>query len=248
MGGFSWATFGAASTLSLLMACGESHGNGTGDDGAGADAGGNSNGGTGGANANSGGTGAGRAGAASGSAGQGAAGRAAAVGLQMTLTAPAAADNPEGRSCPVLPNGSRSYGIGQPHGDGTLEDGTDGVELACTVRASGEISLELDAENQVPGLSGAFGMTLSGVIGSETDATLNPATLEFFDEAAGTMSSPGTHPCTLSSPPGTAGVTHQPGALWARFTCPLITSLIDPADGCRAEGVVAIEYCRTGED
>lgn len=162
------------------------------------------------------------------------------------LTNPMAGDNPEGRTCKVQPNGSRSYQIGQPHGAGTIADGTDGVELACTVTESGQLSVDLGAQNQAVGLPGVFGMTFDGVIGSTTDRTQNSATLAFFDSEAGNLLTEASGPlCTFSAADGATTITHLPGALLAAFTCPLLAAPDAVNDGCRATGTIALEYCET---
>lgn len=173
----------------------------------------------------------------------------AAVGLEAALRGPFPEDNPEGRRCQVQPNGSRSYVIGRANGDGTVEDGKDGVKLKCTVKAAGQLSIDLNANNQAVGLPGQFSMILEGTIHDKMDGTQNTGTLGFHDAYAGSMKTGvATPPCTFSPTTTGGAITQKAGALIAKFTCPLINSVDSPGDGCRAEGTIAVEYCQTGDE
>jgi hypothetical protein len=148
----------------------------------------------------------------------------------------------------VQPNGSRVYQVGQPNGDGTVENGTAGIELSCFVTESGQFSIDLFARNQAVGLPGDFGINLDAVIQSETDAAQNTGLVEFFDPDAGTMQAGGTAPlCTFGPPSAGGGIILKAGALLVGFTCPLLATPESPTEGCRAEGTVAVEFCETGE-
>lgn len=169
-----------------------------------------------------------------------------AIGLEASLRPALLEDNPDGRSCQVQPNGSRSYMIGRANGDGTVENGKDGVEVSCFVTEDGQLAVELSAENQAVGQSGSFGMSLSGAIDSKTDVAQNTGSLGFRDAYAGLLvTNATTPPCTFGPPTAGGAITQKAGALLAKFTCPLILSVDSPSDGCRAEGTIAIEYCGT---
>jgi hypothetical protein len=171
-----------------------------------------------------------------------------AIGIQVALQTPAAQDNPQNRQCQVQPNGSRSYIVGKADGDHTVENGKGGVELKCTVRESGEVNIELFAQNQAVGLPGNFSYNLSANVSSLTDATMNTGSLAFFDPDAGRMISPVTPLCTLAPPTPGGTITREPGAMIAAFTCPILISPDNPGEGCRATGTFAVEYCKTGEE
>jgi len=172
-----------------------------------------------------------------------------AIGLQVALAPPAAQDNPDGRQCQVQPNGSRSYVIGKADGDHTVEDGKDNVDLSCTIRKSnGQVQVDLFAPNQAVGLPGNFGFNLKATVGSPTDPTQNTGTLGFFDPDAGSLTTPTSPLCTLSPPAAGKPITLEPGALHAAFNCPLLINVGNPGEGCRASGIVAVEYCKTGEE
>jgi hypothetical protein len=172
----------------------------------------------------------------------------AAIGVQVSLQTALAQDNPQGRQCQVQPNGSRSYVIGRPDGDHTVEDGKSNVELTCTIRESGEVKIDLFAPNQAVGLPGNFSFNLNAGVASLTDATQNTGTLGFFDPDAGRMNTPATPLCTLAPPTAGGQITREPGAMIAAFTCPILISPENPGEGCRATGTFAVEYCKTGEE
>jgi hypothetical protein len=172
----------------------------------------------------------------------------AAIGIQVALQTPLAQDNPQGRQCQVQPNGSRSYQVGKPDGNSTVENGKSGVEVSCTVRESGEVKIDLFAANQAVGLPGNFNFNLSANVSSLTDATQNTGALGFFDPDAGRMRTPVSPLCTLSPPMSQSQITRKAGAMIAAFTCPLLESPDAPGEGCRASGTFAVEYCKTGEE
>ncbi|HEY3496953.1 MAG TPA: hypothetical protein VGK73_19775 [Polyangiaceae bacterium] len=172
-----------------------------------------------------------------------------AIGLEAALRPAYPEHNPDGRRCQVQPSGSRSYVIGRANGGGTVEDGKDSVKLSCTVRENGSFSIEVNANNMAPNLTGSFGMNLGGSIRSKTDGTQNTGQLGFRDSYAGLMGpSATTPPCTFSPPSASEPIVQKAGAMVTSFVCPLIVSTDSPGDGCRAEGKIAVEYCKTGEE
>lgn len=173
-----------------------------------------------------------------------------AVGIQVVMQNPLTQDNPDGRTCKAQPNGSRTYTVGAPNGDATVENGKDGVELSCTVRQNGgALDFELYAPNRTQGLTGTFAISMTGRVVAPGDATQNTASVGFTDPGmAGSLSNPPNTPCTLAPPPNSNQITLQPGAIFASFTCPLLINQGNPGDGCRGTGTFALEYCNTGEE
>jgi hypothetical protein len=172
-----------------------------------------------------------------------------AIGIQVIMQPPLAANNPDERRCPAQPNGSRTYTVGAPDGDHTVENGKDGVELTCTIKESGDVYFQLFSPNRTTNLTGVFAMTLKGRVVSKTDATQNSASVSFSDSAnLGALTTPAVPGCTLGPVAPATEITLQPGALFASFSCPLLTAPNSPGDGCQGTGKFAIEYCNTGEE
>jgi hypothetical protein len=168
----------------------------------------------------------------------------AAAGFNLTLTNPTLATTPP-RVCTAGSSGTRTYIIGKPDSNGTVESGKDGVTVECTVNRSGQVSVTVSGTDDNPAPPQKYvSMTLNGQIRSNTDPSMNPATMTFY--------SPDTDQLrTLPSYPGcTIGPVSalQDGALLTDFSCDLIGGAEDTTSGCRVTGKIALEYCKTGKE
>jgi hypothetical protein len=121
----------------------------------------------------------------------------------------------------------------------TLEDGTDGASVACSVLPDG--TFEVDGGGNDPQITppgGLINFTMNGAANARggtnvrglavyTPLTLSLATAEGFP------------PCGMTN-------VHEmtPGALWADFDCPALTNPSEPTIACHASGTIVIEYCR----
>jgi hypothetical protein len=169
----------------------------------------------------------------------------AAMGISLSLSAPLTTEvsNVGSRSCPAGGSGAFTYTIGQPLPNKTIEDGTDNVKVDCTVRGDNSFSA------QASGLDGhtkeILSMNVSGRITDKNSATANMGQLTFY-----TPNTLALQTQTSQYPGCTFGpvTTLKKGAILTEIKCPIIVALDDSTSGCRAEGTIAFEYCKTGEE
>jgi hypothetical protein len=168
----------------------------------------------------------------------------AAAGLTVTLTNPRIDTTPP-RLCTAGSSGTRTYIIGKPDGNGTVESGKDGVKVECTVNRNGTVSVTASGTDDNPSPPQKFvSVTLNGTIKSNTDPTMNPATMTFYSPDTNQLRTLPDYPgCTLG--PVSA---LQDGALLTDFSCDLIGGAEDTTSGCRVTGKIALEYCKTGKE
>lgn len=164
----------------------------------------------------------------------------AAIGLSLTLSPPQALPTVDinGRSCTAGGTGEQTYTIGAPAPNRTLENGTDGATVNCTVRADGSFTLE------AAGVDSTTKQRLAlNFAGSAESQTASTGSIQFYSPDTGALYTTSPYPdCTVG--PATIVKT---GALLTDFSCPIIVAE-DPSSGCAAKGTLAVEYCRTGEE
>lgn len=164
----------------------------------------------------------------------------AAIGLTLTLSPPEPVTTVDisGRSCTAGGVGTSTYTIGKPAANGTIENGTDGVMVDCTVRADGSFALEAagsDTETKQR-------LSLS-VTGTAERSATSSGSLQVYTPDTLALGTGSPFPdCTL----GPATIVKL-GALLTDFSCPIVVG-DDPSAGCAAKGTIAVEYCKTGEE
>ncbi len=193
------------------------------------------------ASSGAGGTGASGGTSAGGTGGSSDAPASAAMGVTLSLKPPSAASVPGlgGRTCNAGTSGAFTYAIGSPAPGKTIENGTLGVMVSCSVTADREFNLRgggMDANGAQP-LSFSF----TGTVGSTTDPSQNAAAMTFFSPDTGHLSTLASFPsCTF----GPVTVI-KAGAILTDFDCPLIGAADDLTSGCAVHGTIAFEYCQT---
>jgi hypothetical protein len=194
------------------------------------------------------------AGGTSGTAGGGTGGSAlpSKVGLNALLGNPdASASDVAGRSCPAstgiewdvgahVTQGGMIIDVDSPTPTdfgSTLEDGELDTEITCSVTATGGFEIAGGGvDPQITRPNGMIQFTFSGTAEPQANlevALYTPVTLALQSEA-------GFPPCVV-----TDVHEHAPGALWADFECPALTTPGNPSVACRANGTVVVEYCAT---
>jgi hypothetical protein len=163
------------------------------------------------------------------------------MGVTLSLKPPSAASVPGlgGRTCNAGTSGAFTYAIGTPAPGQTIEDGTLGVMVSCSVTADREFNLMgsgVDANGEHP-----LSFTFTGTVSSTTDASQNAAAMTFFSPDTGHLSTLASFPtCTF----GPVTVI-KPGAILTDLDCPLIGAPDDSTSGCAVHGTIAFEYCKT---
>jgi hypothetical protein len=165
----------------------------------------------------------------------------AAGGVDVMLSPPSSTIS-QGRGCNAGTSGAFTYVIGQPNPGKTIEDGTKGVTVSCTIKANGDFDASIkgtDANGKQP-----VSFSFTGTMKDKATPASNSSAMTFF--------SPDTsHLYTLAGfPLCTVGpvVTYKAGAMLTDIDCPLIGSPDDSVSGCKVHGTIAFEYCKTGEE
>jgi hypothetical protein len=165
----------------------------------------------------------------------------AAGGVDVRLSAPTLADVGS-RNCNAGTVGGFEYVIGQPDPGKTIEDGTNGVNVSCTIKADGNFDASIKGTDKNGKQPVSFSFT--GVMKDKTNPASNSSAMTFF--------SPDTsHLYTLADFPAcTVGpvVTYKPGAMLTDIDCPIIGASDDSTSGCKVHGTIAFEYCKTGTE
>jgi hypothetical protein len=165
----------------------------------------------------------------------------AAGGVDVML-GPPAASVAMGRGCNAGTSGAFTYVIGQPNPGKTIEDGTHGVTVACTIKANGDFDASIkgvDGNGKKP-----VSFSFTGSVKDQATPASNTSAMTFFSPDTGHMN-------TLADfPPCTIGpvVTYKAGAMLTDVDCPLIGVTDDSVSGCKVHGTIAFEYCKTGEE
>src|SRR5262249_52408007 len=131
--------------------------------------------------------------------------------------------------------------IGQPLPNKTIEDGTRGVTVTCTVR--GDHTFQAQAAGPDGNTKEKLSMNVSGKITDANSATVNIGQLTFYTPNTQALHTSGDHTCTL----GPVTILKK-GAILTEIKCPMLIATDDSTSGCRAQGTIAFEYCKTGEE
>jgi hypothetical protein len=163
----------------------------------------------------------------------------AAMGVSLMLRPPSSASvsNLGGRSCNAGTSGAFTYVIGSPPPGKTIEDGTQGATVSCSVMANGEFSLTGGGVDQNGRQPVAF--SFIGTIVNRTDVSQNVGAMTFFSPDTGHLNTLAEFPLCTFGPV----TTLKPGAILTDFDCPLIGSPDDSTSGCAVHGTLAFEYC-----
>ena len=185
--------------------------------------------------------------------------RPAKLGLYMMIRNPDPIPEVAGRTCPTstgvewdigksIVQNNMVVGVDSPSPTDfgtTLEDGKSGANITCTVRKSGSVNSDgggTDPMITPPG--GIINFTLNGTAKKSGTPATNAITVAIYTPLTLSLSSNSGFPgCSM-----TAVHEQAPGALWADFNCPALTSPSEPSRACRASGTIVLEYCKTGEE
>ena len=168
----------------------------------------------------------------------------AAAGFTITLQNPSIATTPP-RLCNAGTSGSRTYIIGEPTSQGTIESGKDGVSVECTVNRNGTVQVTAKGTDDNPSPpQKVVSLTLNGTVKSNTDPTQNPMSMTFFSPDTGQLRTLANYPGCFLGPVSAL----QEGALLTDFNCDLIGGAEDTTSGCKVNGKIALEYCKTGKE
>jgi hypothetical protein len=163
------------------------------------------------------------------------------MGVTLGLSPPSAASVPGlgGRSCNAGTTGAFVYAIGTPVPGGTIEDGTLGATVSCSVAANGQFNLTGSGVDQNGDKPVSFSFV--GAVVSMTDPSQNTGSMSFFSPDTGHLQTLASFPsCTF----GPVTVVKL-GAVLMDVNCPLIGAVDDTTSGCGVHGTIAFEYCKT---
>jgi hypothetical protein len=124
----------------------------------------------------------------------------------------------------------------------TLEDGQGSTKVTCTVKKTGSVmAVGSGIDPQITPPDGLINFTFNGTAKKDGTGTAlvsiyTPKTLQIGWNT-------GLPRCAI-----TAVHELQAGALWADFSCPVLTDPGNPSVGCEASGTIVVEYCKTGEE
>lgn len=165
-----------------------------------------------------------------------------AAGGVVAQLSPPSSDIAQGRGCNAGTNGAFTYMIGQPDPGKTIEDGTKGVHVSCTIKADGAFDASIkgtDSNGKKP-----VSFSFTGTVKDKATPASNPSTMSFFSpDTSGLYTLDGFPACTVGPV-----VTYKAGAMLTDIDCPLIGSPQDSVSGCKVHGTIAFEYCKTGEE
>jgi hypothetical protein len=165
----------------------------------------------------------------------------AAGGVAVMLSPPASSIS-MGRGCNAGTTGGFTYIIGQPNPGKTIEDGTKGVNVSCTIKANGDFDASIkgtDGNGKKP-----VSFSFTGIIKDRDVPASNLSAMTFFSPDTGQMNTLANFPACTIGPV----VTYKPGAMLTDVDCPLIGVTDDSVSGCKVHGTIAFEYCKTGEE
>lgn len=165
----------------------------------------------------------------------------AAGGVEVQLS-PTMVANAGGRTCDAGQTGAFTYVIGQPNPGKTIEDGTDGVSVSCTIRSSGEFDATIkgtDGNGKQP-----VSFSFTGVMKDKATPASNSSAMTFFSPDTSHLNTLAGFPACTVGPV----ITYKPGAMLTDIDCPIIGADDDSTSGCKVHGTIAFEYCKTGDE
>jgi hypothetical protein len=167
----------------------------------------------------------------------------AAGGVSMSLTPAGTTVGGTRNNCTAGTSGSFTYSIGDPTPHKTVEDGTDGVSVSCTVKDDGTFSASIGGKD--PNINSNINFTFTGTVNQNDEKTpaSNPSTMTFYSPQTLHINTLDGYPaCTLSNIS-----VYKAGAMLADIDCPIIGDS-EGSTGCKVHGTMAFEYCLTGKE
>ena len=165
----------------------------------------------------------------------------AAGGVDVMLSPPSASIS-MGRGCNAGTSGAFTYIIGQPNPGKTIEDGTHGVNVSCTIRANGSFDASIKGTDDNGKKPVSFSFT--GTIKDQATPASNMSAMTFWSPDTGHLNTLSEFPTCTVGPV----ITYKPGAMLTDIDCPIIGVTDDSVSGCKVHGTIAFEYCKTGEE
>jgi hypothetical protein len=120
-----------------------------------------------------------------------------------------------------------------------VEDGTLDVSITCSVLPDGTFQIEGGGSDpQITPPDGLINFTMSGAANARGGTNVRSLAV-YTPRTLSMITAEGFPPCGMTN-------VHEvaPGALWADFDCPALTSPSEPNRACRANGTVLVEYCQ----
>jgi hypothetical protein len=181
--------------------------------------------------------------------------RPAKLGLAINIKTPT---SPEamGRTCPTqtgvqwdigkaIRMDGKVTGVDSPNSSDygtTLEDGQGSTAITCTIKKTGStMAVGSGVDPQITAPDGLIRFTFNGT--AKKDGTGTALVSLYTPKTQQIGWNNGLPLCSI-----TAVHELQAGALWADFSCPVLTEPTNPSLGCEANGTVVFEYCKTGEE
>ncbi len=167
-----------------------------------------------------------------------------ATGFTLNLTQPSRTEVPDlgSRACSAGATGNHTYSIGQPQANKTIEDGKNGVVVDCTVRGDGSFVAKANGYDNIG--KEKLSLVVSGRITDKASTTANTGSLSFYTPSTLALETHQPFPgCTFGPVP-----TLKKGAILMDVKCPVIVGTSESSSGCRVDGTIAFEYCKTGEE
>jgi hypothetical protein len=168
----------------------------------------------------------------------------AATGFTLNLTQPRSSEVTDlgSRACSAGDSGSHTYSVGQPAAHKTIEDGKNGVVVDCTVRGDGSFFATVNGYDNIG--KERLSLSVSGRITDKASATANTGSLSFYTPSTLALETHAPYPLCKFGPVQTL----KKGAVLMDVECPVIVGTSESSSGCRVDGTIAFEYCKTGEE
>lgn len=167
-----------------------------------------------------------------------------ATGFTLNLTQPSRTEVPDlgSRQCSAGSTGNHTYSIGQPAANKTIEDGKNGVVVDCTVRGDGSFFATASGYDNIG--KEKLSLSVSGRITDKASTTANVGSMSFYTPSTLALETHAPFPqCTFGPVP-----TLKKGAILMDVKCPVIIGTNESSSGCRVDGTIAFEFCKTGEE
>ena len=167
-----------------------------------------------------------------------------ATGFTLNLTQPSATEVPDlgSRQCSAGSTGNHTYSIGQPAANKTIEDGKSGVAVDCTVRGDGSFFASASGYDNIG--REKLSLNISGRITDKTKKEAGTGSMSFYTPSTLALETHAPYPNCTFGPVQTL----KKGAILMDVKCPVIIGTNEVSSGCKVDGTIAFEFCKTGEE